>query len=199
MSVALLLGLASVMMVGAARRADARVFQQNKVNYQTFKWSTLHTEHFDIYYYPAESLAVADAARMAERWYVRHSLAMRDTFTKKPIVLYADDPAFQQNNVVGYLPEEVGGVTEPSRSRALMPFTGAYWDDNHVLGHELVHVFQFDVAGAQRGGLGNVERLPQWSIEGMAEYLSLGRHDPNTADVLAGRRATKRPPADQEA
>ena len=41
----------------------------------------------------------------AERWYVRHSLAMRDTFTKKPIVLYADNPAFQQNNVVGYLTE----------------------------------------------------------------------------------------------
>ncbi len=184
MSVALLLGLASVMMVGAARRADAQYFGQNKVNYQTFKWSTMHTEHFDIYYYPAESLAVADAARMAERWYVRHSLAMRDTFTKKPIVLYADDPAFQQNNVVGYLPEEVGGVTEPSRSRALMPFTGAYWDDNHVLGHELVHVFQFDVAGAQRGGLSNVERLPQWSIEGMAEYLSLGRRDPNTTMFL---------------
>ena len=123
---------------------------------------------------------MADAAREAERWYVRHSLATRDTFTKKPIVLYADNPAFQQNNVVGFLTEGTQGVTEPSRSRALLYFSGAAWDDNHVLGHELVHVFQFDIAGGQRGGLTSFERLPLWSTEGMAEYLSLGRDDPNT-------------------
>ena len=57
-------------------------------------------------------------------------------------------------------------MTEPSRSRALLYFSGAYWDDNHVLGHELVHVFQIDIAGAQRGGLSAFERLPQWAIEG---------------------------------
>jgi len=171
---------ACLAMMLAAGRADAQYFGRSKVNYQHFDFRTLHTEHFDIYYYPAESIAVNDAARMAERWYVRHSLAMRDTFSKKPIVLYADNPAFQQNNIAGYLPEGIGGVTEPSRSRALLFFSGTYWDDDHVLGHELVHVFQFDIAGAQRGGLSQVERLPQWSIEGMAEYLSLGREDPNT-------------------
>src|SRR5579883_2158390 len=141
----------------------------------------MHTEHYDIYFYPAEAAAVADAARMAERWYARHSLTLRDTFSKKPIVLYADNPAFQQTNVIpGFLGEGIGGVTEPSRSRALLFFSGAYFDDDHVLGHELVHVFQFDIAGAARGGLNNLDRLPQWSIEGMAEYLSLGRDDPNT-------------------
>jgi Tol biopolymer transport system component len=180
MSIALLWGAACLAMAVAPVRAAAQYFGQNKVNYKHFDFRTMHTEHFDVYFYPAESAAANDAAREAERWYVRHSLALRDTFSKKPIVLYADDPSFQQNNVVGYLPEDVSGVTEPSRSRALVFFYGSAWDNNHVLGHELVHVFQMDIAGGQRGGLSAFERLPQWSIEGMAEYVSLGRNDPNT-------------------
>src|SRR5262249_22709302 len=55
----------------------------------------------------------------------------------------------------------------------------------HVLGHELVHAFQFDITGG-RGPIseGNVPaavRMPLWFIEGMAEYLSLGPVDPHTA------------------
>ncbi len=46
--VAFLSAVVCLMTVGAPRRADAQYFGQNKVNYQTFKWSTLHTEHFDI-------------------------------------------------------------------------------------------------------------------------------------------------------
>lgn len=62
---------------------------------------------------------------------------------------------------------------------------GPLADTDHVLGHELVHAFQYDIAmprgpetGLENSGL---ERLPLWFIEGMAEYLSLGPADPNTA------------------
>jgi hypothetical protein len=47
-----------------------------------------------------------------------------------------------------------------------------------VLGHELVHAFQFDMLpgpGASSGA-----SLPLWFIEGLAEYLSLGPVDPHT-------------------
>ena len=81
--------------------ATAQYFGQNKVQYQSFDFRTMHTKHFDLYYYPAESLAATDAARMAERWYVRHSGTLADEFTKRAIVLYADPPDFQQTNVVG--------------------------------------------------------------------------------------------------
>ena len=63
-----------------------------------------------------------------------------------------------------------------------MPFTGSYADNDHVLGHELVHVFQYDIARNPRfGGLQSLGQLPLWLVEGMAEYLSLGRNDPLTA------------------
>jgi hypothetical protein len=64
----------------------------------------------------------------------------------------------------------------------IMPYTGVYRDNDHVLGHELVHVFQYDLASSPGGGgLAGMGRLPLWLVEGMAEYLSLGRNDPHTA------------------
>src|SRR5690606_37049888 len=56
-----------------------------------------------------------------------------------------------------------------------------YADNDHVLGHELVHVFQYRLAQEMPGGLRNISSIPLWLIERMAEYLSLGRYDPNTA------------------
>src|ERR671928_153018 len=64
-----------------------------------------------------------------------------------------------------------------------LPFTGVYADNDHVIGHELVHVFQYNIAESPKSGgtLANMNRLPLWLIEGMAEYISLGRDDANTA------------------
>jgi Tol biopolymer transport system component len=80
------------------------------------------------------------------------------------------------------LGEGTGGFTDALRNRVVMPFTGIYADNDHVLGHELVHVFQYDLASSPTGGgLTGMNRLPLWLIEGMAEYLSVGRDDPHTA------------------
>ena len=184
-SCAAMVAVAAAAVAFAPGRLEAQYFGQNKVTYRNFDFREMHSRHFDIYYYPAESLAVADAARMAERWYERHSESLRDTFARKPIILYSDGPAFAQNNIAPqFVGGAIGGFTEPSRDRAVLPLSGDYASDDHVLGHELVHVFQFDIAGAFRGGFSNMNRMPQWSIEGMAEYLSIGRDDPNTVMFL---------------
>ncbi len=158
-------------------------FGRNKVQYETFDWRILKSEHFDNFFYPAESTIVRDAGRMAERWYSRHSDTFRHAFDRKSLVFYADHPDFEQTNVVGEtLDESTGGVTESNRTRVIMPFTGIYADNEHVLGHELVHVFQYNIAeGTPNGGLMRLDALPLWLIEGMAEYFSLGRSDPLTA------------------
>lgn len=162
--------------------ADAQSFGRNKVQYDRFDFRALATEHFDVHYYPAESLAATDAARMAERWYARHSALLRFESGRNPLIFYADAADFQQTNVIGgSIGQGTGGVTEGSRERVIMPFTGVYAETDHVLGHELVHVFQYRLAKQSRGGLRSLEGIPLWLIEGMAEYLSLGRDDPNTA------------------
>jgi len=163
--------------------AGAQYFGRNKVQYEKFDWKILRSDHFDNFFYPPESLIVNDAGRMAERWYTRHSDTFRHAFDRKSLIFYADHPDFEQTNVIGeQLGEETGGVTEGLRTRVIMPFTGIYADNDHVLGHELVHVFQYNIAeGAPQGGLARLNALPGWLIEGMAEYFSLGRNDPLTA------------------
>ena len=162
---------------------QGQYFGRNKVQYQTFDFRVLSTQHYDIHYYPAESTATADAARMAERWYTRLSGIMRQNFNRKPLVFYADHPDFEQTNVIGgFIDQSTGGVTEAARNRVVMPFTGIYAENDHVLGHEMVHVFQYDIAEAPTsGGFQGLGQLPLWLIEGMAEYLSVGREDPHTA------------------
>jgi hypothetical protein len=163
--------------------ADAQYFGRQKVHYEDFDWRVLQTPKFKIHYYPEEEEATRDAARMAERWYSRLSAAFQHEFTEKPLIFYADHPDFQQTNVVGgMIDQSTGGVTESLRNRVIMPYTGIYDENDHVLGHEMVHVFQYDLAASPSGGgYAGLSRLPLWLIEGMAEYLSLGREDPHTA------------------
>jgi Tol biopolymer transport system component len=164
--------------------ADAQYFGRNKVQYEKFDWRILKSDHFDLYFYPAESLKVHDAGRQEERWYARLSEIFRHQFDRKSIIFYADHPDFEQTNVVGgEISEGTGGITEGIRTRVVLPFTGVYNDDEHVIGHELVHVFQYNVAETApgTGGLARLNALPLWLIEGMAEYFSLGRNDALTA------------------
>jgi Tol biopolymer transport system component len=163
---------------------SAQYFGRNKVQYDDFDFSILRTQHFDIHYYPVEADAVEDLARMSERWYERFARAFQHEFEEsKPLVFYADHPDFQQTNTLGgFIGEGTGGVTESLKNRVIMPLTGSYWDDDHVLGHELVHAFQYNIAQSRRGGgLQGLASLPLWLVEGMAEYLSVGRDDPLTA------------------
>ena len=188
---ATLLAFAGALACTTASAAHAQYFGRNKVQYEKFDFRIERTPHFDLYFYPAESLVTHDAGRLAERWYARHSDSFRHTFDRKSVVFYADQPDFQQTNVIGEsLTEGTGGVTEGLRTRVVMPFTGIYADNDHVLGHELVHVFQYSVAESGPGGLARLNTLPLWLIEGMAEYFSLGRDNPLTAMWL--RDATER-------
>src|SRR4030042_857672 len=66
---------------------------------------------------------------------------------------------------------------------------------SRMLGHELVHAFQYDITsvGGPGGGAGGgmnpgLARVPLWFIEGLAEYLSIGSVDPHTARGMRGRR-----------
>ena len=163
---------------------SAQYFGRNKVQYETFDFKILKTPHYDIHFYPEEADAVEDAARMGERWYERFARLFQHEFEQpKPIILYADHPDFQQTNTLsGRLSEGTGGVTESLKNRVIMPLTGSYADTDHVLGHELVHAFQYNLAQGRAGtGIRGLTLLPLWVVEGIAEYLSVGREDALTA------------------
>ncbi|HKA23571.1 MAG TPA: peptidase S9, partial [Candidatus Eisenbacteria bacterium] len=173
--------------VTVAPPVHAQYFGRNKVQYKKFKFEVLKTAHFDIYFYPEEDSAAAEAGRMAERWYARYSHALGHHFEhRQPVLLYASHSDFEQTNALGTdeIGEGTGGVTEALKRRIVLPLAGPLKETDHVLGHELVHAFQFDMTGERAGtGFANPAalRLPLWFIEGMAEYMSLGPLDPNTS------------------
>jgi Tol biopolymer transport system component len=164
--------------------ARGQYFGQNKVQYRKLDFQVLSTEHFDIYFYSRERVGAQQAARLAERWYSRLSrLFDHNLRGRQPLILYASPADFRQTNLLGDVGEGTGGVTESVRRRIIMPLAGSLADTDHVLGHELVHAFQFDVTANPDAapGQNGAQQLPLWFIEGMAEYFSIGPVDPNTA------------------
>lgn len=160
-------------------------FGQNKVQYTTFDFQVLQTDHFDVYFYKSERTAALDAARMAERSYARLSRVLAHRFTeRKTIILYSSPTDFAQTNTMD-VGEGTQGVTDFFRQRNVIFLQGAMAETEHVLTHEMVHQFQFDVFSQGKAGA-NVALFaavapPLWFMEGMAEYLSLGPTNPETA------------------
>ena len=165
----------------------AQYFGQNKVRFKTMDFEILMTEHFDIYFYPEERQEAELAGQMAERWYQHHSQILNAKLRPhQPIILYDSAPSFRATTVLpGEIGVGTGGVTEGMKGRVILPFGSDLRETNHVLGHELVHAFQYAVTSGPHGsamaGASAISTLPLWFVEGMAEYLSLGGEDPDTA------------------
>lgn len=163
---------------------QGQYFGQNKVNYKGFDFHELRTPHFKILYYDKDTGAVKKLSRYAENWYRLHFRIFADTIQKpSPIILYSNHGDFQQSVTIGgRIGVGTGGVTEGLRNRVVIPMLMTENQSNHVLGHELVHVFQYRLFKNDSSlGFQQMENVPLWMIEGMAEYLSTGRSDAHTA------------------
>ena len=68
----------------------AQSYGRNKVQYETFDFKVMKTEHFDIYFYPEMRSAAEQAARMAERWYARLARILNHELDgRQPLILYS--------------------------------------------------------------------------------------------------------------
>lgn len=170
MSNLLLLGLVIV----------GQYYGQNKIQYRSFSFEVLATEHFDIHFYPGGEEIAAFAEEALEQGYDDLSQVFGvEVDFRIPAVIYNSPNDFAQTNITLDLIEEaVGGFTEILKSRMVVPFSGDYEDFRHVLVHELVHVFQFVIFFPSRleaimsGDL--FYSIPLWVMEGSAEYCSQG-------------------------
>lgn len=179
----LFLGI-SFALILTAQTAHAQYFGRNKPVYQKFDFKVIETPHFDIYSYLKDRNEINRLSEWSELWYSMHQEVLRDTFTEKnPILFYNDHSDFQQTNAIsGSIGIGTGGVTEALKNRVVMPLTMTNQQTNHVLGHEMVHAFQYHmILNGDSTNLTSLQNLPLWMVEGMAEYMSLGRYDANTA------------------
>ncbi len=183
-----------LLLLVTALSSQAQYFGQNKVRYKNEEFKVLQTPHFEIYYYLKNESVVQKIARDAETWYKMHQEIFKDTFVKKnPIILYSNSPDFQQTTALdGEIGIGTGGVTEALKNRVIMPVMELSSQTRHVLGHELVHAFQYHLLLEKDSmSLENVSQVPLWMVEGMAEYLSIGKKDAFTSmwmrDALLNR------------
>jgi len=171
----------------AAPDLGAQWYGRNKVQYQKFDFKIMKTRHYDVYYYLQDQETVKMACLMAERWYARLSRMFNHELKgRQPLILYGSSPEFQQTTVTQeILGEGTGGFTESFKRRIVLPYGASLTETDHVIGHELVHAFQYDIMAQghsdQARGNDAALRIPLWFIEGMAEYLSIGPVDPNTS------------------
>ena len=158
----------------------------DKINPTTkkFDFEVSETPNFEIYHYLENDSLLKDLAKSTEQWYQFHQNILKDSFTERnPIIFYNDHADFQQTNTIsGQISVGTGGVTEGLRNRVIMPLAMTNQQTDHVLGHELVHAFQFNmIINGDATSIRNLSNLPLWLIEGMAEYMSIGSTDANTA------------------
>ena len=169
--------------------AQAQYFGKNKPRYEDFDWRTYQTPHFQIYNYldledgqAPERLEWIGA--LSEDWYHMHQRVLDDTLPGRNLMLlYNNHADFQQTNAIsGSIGIGTGGVTEAFKNRVIFPFALSNHQTDHVLGHELVHAFQYNlILNGDSTNLRSLSNLPLWMVEGLAEYLSIGRVDAHTS------------------
>lgn len=164
------------LLAGAEAGYSQFYFGKNKVQYTDFDWQVMSTEHFRIYFYKEESDIAATAAFLAEQAYDQLSVKFHHELRKPvPLIIYSSPSYFTQTNVIpGLLPESVAGFTEFLKGRVVLPFNGSYHDFEHVITHEMVHVFQIAKLEhvVSRQTTIRFEAPPLWFTEGLAEFWS---------------------------
>ncbi|MCB9347323.1 MAG: PD40 domain-containing protein [Lewinellaceae bacterium] len=178
------MGLWLLVLLLAVSGLQAQYFGRNKANYENFDFEVYQSPHFEIYNYLNNPERLKEYTEEAERWYGMHQRVLDDTIKmRNPIVLYNNHADFQQTNAIsGSIGVGTGGVTEALKNRVVLPLAMSNQQSHHVLGHELVHAFQYNmILNGDSTSLSSLGNLPLWMVEGLAEYMSIGSVDAHTA------------------
>ncbi|MDO9391728.1 MAG: hypothetical protein Q7U71_08145, partial [bacterium] len=180
---------ALLIFVPSLMKAQDGYFGKNKVNYKNFKWQKIATKNFDIYFYQGQNTLAAIAAGIAENEGEKLSRDFSHKLNARiPVLVYSSHNDFEQTNITQEILEEsVGGFTTQFKNRVVVPYTGSYADFQHVLAHEMVHAYMFDLffGGGMESVLSgqNFNQVSLWFIEGLAEYESRG-WDPESEMII---------------
>ncbi len=178
--------LLTLVLIGGAQAQ----FGKNKVQYRSFDWYYIQSEHLDVYFYGGGRYLAEFAAHEGEiaLQSIENTLNY-EIIARIPIVVYNSHNEFQQTNVVSeYMGEGIGGVTEMFKNRVVLPFEGSFELFRHVIHHELSHavINQMFYGGSIQSMISNSVQiqLPIWMNEGFAEYESLGGWDTHSDQFL---------------
>ncbi len=153
-------------------------FGRNRIREGNIQWKVFETRHFRIHYYGDIVKLIPQIARTLEETHDDYRKRMDIALSRKiPVVIYSNVSDFLQTNITdSSLSEGVGGFTELSKRRLVVPFKGDIFDFLRVVKHELVHVFQYEYIIPSSMPLSPFYNYltfpPLWMMEGMAEHFS---------------------------
>ena len=177
-----------VLVVLLVLATPAYPFGQNKIVYDTFKWSVYHSTHFDVYFYDEERDSLQRVVDAAETAYLDLSQKFNYQISKKiPLIFYHTHSAFEQTNVIlNFIPEGVGAFAEPARNRMVLPIDMP--DDQllELITHELTHIFEYEILFQGKFGKNITANPPQWMMEGLASFMA---QDEDSRDRMVLRDA----------
>lgn len=156
------------------------LFSASKINWEEIDWQLLKTEHFDIYFPAGYNHLAEKTKKYAEEANIHLSRRLNHRLSMvTPIFVYPSHGHFQSTNIIPFaIDEGTGGFTERIKRRVVVPYLGSGDEFRHVVVHELVHAFQYDILLGQTMGstfsFVSAGQPPLWFVEGMAEYFSLG-------------------------
>jgi hypothetical protein len=151
-----------------AQSQFAPYYGKNQIHYDKFEWYIYKTDHFEIYYYPANEQHLTRIASYAESAYQHVSSDLRhDLGQRVPLIIFKTHSEFEQQNIApGQSPEGVLAFAEGERNRMVLPLDLPSDLLYGLIVHELTHVFQYDIIPTSL-----IRRnLPLWVHEGGAEY-----------------------------
>ncbi len=168
--------------------APAYPFGQNKIVYDTFKWSVYHSTHFDIYFYEEERASLQRVVDAAESAYLDLSQKFNFQISKKiPLIYYHTHSAFEQTNVMlNFIPEGVGAFAEPARNRMVLPIDMPEDELLELITHELTHIFEYEILFQGKFGKNITANPPTWLMEGLASFMA---QDEDSRDRMVLRDA----------
>ncbi len=159
--------------VAAAAHAQvAPYYGKNAVKYDTFKWKTYKTTHFEIFFYQESEAHLQRVASMAESAYDKASAILQhDIEFRIPLIFFKTQSEFEQVNYL-QVSEGILGVAEPVYNRMAFAIDVPSDELQELILHELTHVFEFSMLFG--GMLSPVVRQapPLWVMEGFAEYTT---------------------------
>jgi WD40 repeat protein len=164
----------AVLTAALCAATPALPFGKNKIAYDRFNWHVYKAPHFDVYYYPESEHLLDQVVSYAESQYLRLSQILdHEIKFRIPLIYYKTHVEFEQTNIIlEFIPEGVGAFAEPIENRMVLPVDLPPDRLYKLIGHELVHVFEYSILYQESLSRAFRSNVPTWLMEGLASYLA---------------------------
>lgn len=160
-------------------QSSQETFGKNRIQYDSFEWKYLTTEHFKVYYYIGGNRLAYNTARYAEAEFERITNTLGFTpYAPITLIVYNSITDLQQSNIGLEHKAFIGGQTKFIKSQVEVAFNGNQIEFQQELVKQITGNFltQILFGGSFRDAVQSsyLIDLPDWFELGIKEYMAYG-------------------------